>query len=122
MRCAIVPLLLAFGGCTTVDVLAPTDPGAINTGEFPTLVATPATANEQLPQGEADAAARSLRNDAAEALAVPAPMSVDQRIAEARDAAAGAQAAAAAPPDRSEELRRIGATHAEETIRRIEGR
>ena len=126
MRLATFPLvacaLLTAAGCTTLDVLAPTHPDAVNTGRFPSLAQQPVAAARQLPQAEADAAAASLQGEAAAAIAQPRPTGVDARIANARAAGAAAQAGAPRAVDRTDELRRLGETHAEETLRRIEAR
>ena len=121
MRFTALPLIALLGGCTTADLLVPTDPRAIRTGEFPTFAPSPSAANVQLPQDEVDRATASLVDDAAAATAAPRPSGVAGRIGSI--AAAGQRARdEAAPPDPAvDDLLRLRESHATDTLRRIEG-
>lgn len=113
---------LALGACAPVDTTTLSDPRAVNTGAFPTFAARPAAANRQLPAGEADRTIMSLEDEAAAADATPRPMGVEERIARAERAGADAQANAPRPMSLLQRLRRLGDTHADDTLRRIEDR
>ncbi|MCO5066147.1 MAG: hypothetical protein M9924_17275 [Rhizobiaceae bacterium] len=94
-RAAMISLLFALAACTTPD-----DPasGAVNTGTYPNLNVKPAIAAAQLSQEERDAAVDSLKG------------------------AAAGQAASGKGPSASAseaELRRLGATHSDETLKEI---
>ena len=114
--------IAALAGCAVVDPSHPTDARAVNTGAFPTFAAVPAAANAQLPDAEAERAVMSLEDEAAMVAAVPRPMGVEARIAQAERAGAAAQANAPIPLDERLRLRRLGETHAERTLRRIKDR
>ena len=120
VRFATFIALIGLTGCAATDLPPPSDPRAVNTGAFPTFAAVPAAANVQLPAAEADRAIMALEDEAVAVNAEPRPMGVEARIAQAEVAGARAQANAPRPMSFLERLRRLGETHDEETLRRIE--
>jgi hypothetical protein len=94
-RVVIVFALAALAACTTPD--DPTS-NAVNTGTYPNLNIKPATATTQLSQQERDAAVTSLKGAAA------------------GQASAGSGAGATTS---DAELRRLGATHSDATLKEI---
>jgi len=94
-RAALLAAMFAMAACTTPD-----DPasGAANTGTYPNLNIKPGTATTQLSQEERDAAVASLKG------------------ASAGQAAAGKGAGTTAS---EAELRQLGATHSDQTLKEI---
>jgi hypothetical protein len=95
LRVGMVSALVALAACSTRD-----DPssGAVNTGTYPNLNIKPTIATAQLSQAERDAAVSSLKG------------------ASAGQAASGSGAGMTA---NEAELRRLGATHSDETLKEI---
>ncbi|RFC65620.1 MULTISPECIES: hypothetical protein [Mesorhizobium] len=95
-RAAVIVAMLATAACTTT----PDDPssGASNTGTYPNLNVKPAIATSQISQEERDAAVASLKG------------------ASAAQAAAGKGAGTTAS---EAQLRQLGATHSDETLKEI---
>ena len=136
---------LSLGACATNDPFLPSDPRARNTGAFPTFAATPAAAARQLPQAQVNRTVMGLEDAEAAALArprptmvaeraadlgrsgreaqgQPRPMMVEERIARLDAAGRRARGQAPTPADERARLARLGRTHAEDTIARIEER
>lgn len=109
-RLAILFLLLVSGcGTATIEDAVPVAAGQSGaaapawapTGDYPNLNVAPQVAAEQFTEAEKQAQTARLR---------------------AARAQVEAQAAGRAVPDRTQELRRLGETHADEAERIIEGR
>ena len=99
LRISFIIVTLLASGCTSGELITPTDPRARDTGTFPTFSANPGGATQQFPT-----------------------TGVDGEIAALAADGAAASSSARPPSDNSAELRRVGDTHAAETIRRIERR
>ena len=137
----IVTCVVALAGCATDELPLPNDPRARNTGTFPTFAAVPAAAAPQLPQAQVNSTVMRLEDAEAAALgrpvltadavddldatgafvaAEPRPMMVEERIARLDEAGRRARQGVATSADERARLARLGRTHGEETLRRIE--